>query len=98
LGLGALAALQRPAGAPGAASAWVAAGALSDALDVAASIRSWRDLPHTGRWLVAASAGGAAVIGAAGAWAVRRAPHGAAAGGDRSSSTVTVPPDASQSP
>jgi len=98
LGLGALAALQRPAGAPGAASAWVAAGALSDALDVAASIRSWRDLPPTGRWLVAASAGGAAVIGAAGAWAVRRAPHGAAAGGDRSSPAVTVPPDASQSP
>lgn len=79
LGLGALAALQRPAGAPGSASTWVAAGALSDALDVAASLRSWRDLPRTGRWLVAASAGGAALVGAAGAWAVRSAPNGAAA-------------------
>jgi hypothetical protein len=79
LGLGALAALQRPAGAPGSASAWVAAGALSDALDVAASVRSWRDLPRTGRWLVTASAGGAALIGAAGAWAVRSAANGAAA-------------------
>jgi hypothetical protein len=53
--------------------------ALSDALDVAASLRSWRDLPRTGRWLVAASAGGAALIGAAGAWAVRSAPDGVAA-------------------
>jgi len=77
LGLGALAALQHPASAPGSASAWVAAGALSDALDVAASARSWRELPRTGRWLVAASAGGAALIGAAGAWSVRPAPHGA---------------------
>ena len=79
LGLGALAALQHPASAPGSASAWVAAGALSDALDVAASARSWRELPRTGRWLVAASAGGAALIGAAGAWSVRPAPHGATA-------------------
>ena len=78
LGLGAVAALQRPAGAPGSASTWVAAGALSDALDVAASLRSWRDLPRTGRWLVAASAGGAALIGAAGAWAVRSAQDGVA--------------------
>ena len=71
LGLGALAALQRPADHPGSARAWVAAGALSDALDVAASARSWRDLPRHGRWLVAASAGGAALIGAAGALAMR---------------------------
>jgi hypothetical protein len=76
LGLGALAALRSPAGGRGPASAWVAAGALSDALDVAASVRSWRELPRTGRWLVAVSAGGAAVVGAAGAWAVR--PRGAA--------------------
>ena len=71
LGLGALAALQHPADHPGSARAWVAAGALSDALDVAASARSWRDLPRHGRWLVAASAGGAALIGAAGALAMR---------------------------
>jgi len=71
LGLGALAALQGPATEAGAASAWVAAGALSDALDVVASVSSWRELPRTGRWLVVASAGGAALAGAAGAVAVR---------------------------
>ena len=66
LGLGALAALQDPAEA-GAARAWVAAGALSDALDVVASLSSWGELPRVTRWLVAASAGGAALAGAAGA-------------------------------
>ena len=70
LGLGALTALQRPA-EPGSACAWVAAGALSDALDVVASLASWRELPRTSRWLVAVSAGGAALTGAAGALAVR---------------------------
>ena len=64
LGLGALAALKRPAAEPGPASAWVAAGALSDALDVAASVASWRELPRMTRWLVAAIAGGAALTGA----------------------------------
>jgi hypothetical protein len=72
LGLGALAALRGQDGDPGPASAWVAAGALSDALDVAASLASWRELPRVGRWLVVASAGGAAVAGAAGAVAVGR--------------------------
>jgi hypothetical protein len=67
LGMGALAALQPPAGEPGSASAWVAAGALSDALDVAASLASWRELPRMTRWLVAGSAGGAALTGAAAA-------------------------------
>ena len=71
LGLGALAALARAAEEPGSASGWVAAGALCDALDVAASLSSWRELPRVTRWLVAASAGGAAAIGAAGAVAVR---------------------------
>ena len=77
LGLGALAALQGPAtragsaSGAGSASAWVAAGALSDALDVVASVSSWRELPRTGRWLVVASAGGAALAGAAGAVALR---------------------------
>jgi hypothetical protein len=46
---------------------WFAAGALSDALDVAASVSSWRELPRFTRWLVVASAGGAAVVGLAGA-------------------------------
>jgi len=67
LGLGALSALQRPAAEPGSARAWVAAGALSDALDVVASLSSWSELPRVTRWLVAASAGGAALAGAAGA-------------------------------
>jgi hypothetical protein len=67
LGLGALAALQCPGAEPGSAAAWVAAGALSDALDVAASLASWRELPRITRWLVAASAGGAALAGAAAA-------------------------------
>ena len=67
LGLGALAALQGPAAQAGSARAWVAAGALSDALDVMASLSSWDDLPRFTRWLVAGSAGGAALAGAAGA-------------------------------
>ena len=67
LGLGALAALRRPDAGAGPAASWVAAGALSDALDVAASLASWRDLPRVTRWLVAASAGGAALTGAAAA-------------------------------
>jgi len=95
LGLGALAALQRPADHPGSAGAWVAAGALSDALDVAATVGSWRELPGTGRWLVAASAAGAALIGGAGACAAR-APHGGTAG-DLSPPGLTTAPDARQS-
>ena len=67
LGLGALAALQRPAGEGGSARAWLAAGALADALDVVASASSWHELPRHGRWLVTASAGGAALAGAAAA-------------------------------
>ena len=77
LGLGALAALRiAPAGSAGAqaagaqAGAWVAAGALSDALDVAITVAAWPELPRITRWLVAASAGGAAVAGAAGALAL----------------------------
>jgi hypothetical protein len=72
LGLGALAALQ---GEDGSASAWVAAGALSDTLDVAASLASWRELPRIGRWLVAGSAAAAALTGAAGALALRPNPR-----------------------
>jgi hypothetical protein len=73
LGLGALAALHGPAAEAGSARAWVAAGALSDALDVAASLASWRELPRVTRWLVVASAGGAALAGAAGALVAGRA-------------------------
>ncbi len=76
LGLGTLAALRRPAGerGPGPASPWVAAGALSDGLDVITSLIAWRDLPRAGRWLVVASAGGAAVTGAVGALALQAMP------------------------
>jgi hypothetical protein len=77
LGLGALRALQRPRGESGSASEWVAAGALSDALDVVASLSSWRELPRKGRWLVIASASSAALTGAAGALAVRPGRNGA---------------------
>ena len=70
MGVGALTALQRQAAEPVAAGTWVAAGALSDALDVAATLLSWHELPRTGRWLVVASAGGAALAGAAGALAL----------------------------
>ncbi|HEY2638367.1 MAG TPA: hypothetical protein VGI66_00590 [Streptosporangiaceae bacterium] len=75
LGLGALTALQRPGAERGTASAWVAAGALSDALDVVASLSSWRELPQRSRWLVIASASSAALTGAAGALAVRVGPN-----------------------
>jgi hypothetical protein len=71
LGLGALAAARAASSGarPGArsAGAWYSAGALSDALDVAVTVAAWPRLPRATRWLVAASAGGAAVAGAAGA-------------------------------
>ncbi len=67
LGLGALAAARKTPEYPQSAGAWFAAGALSDALDVAVTAAAWRRLPRATRWLVAASAGGAAVAGAAGA-------------------------------
>jgi hypothetical protein len=81
LGLGALAALQRvplprvplprvPPGPAGRAGAWVGAGALADSLDALVTVAAWDELPPAGRWLVAMSAGGAAVAGAAAAWSL----------------------------
>jgi len=70
LGLGALAAARKAPADPWAAGAWFAAGALSDALDVAVTAAAWPRLPRATRWLVAASAAAAAVAGAAGALAV----------------------------
>ena len=70
LGLGALAAARKAPGDPWSAGAWFAAGALSDALDVAVTAAAWPRLPRFTRWLVAASAGGAAVVGAVGTIAV----------------------------
>jgi hypothetical protein len=66
LGLGALAATRKAPSGPRQAAAWYAAGALSDALDFAITAAQWPRLPRTTRWLVAASAGGAAIVGAAG--------------------------------
>lgn len=77
LGLGALAALSQADGED-AASVWVAAGALCDALDAATTLASWRDLPRVTRWLVFSSAAGASLAGAAGAVALRPAPSGGA--------------------
>jgi hypothetical protein len=72
LGLGALTALLKPSVSGKAAAAWVAAGALSDALDTAITAGAWPELPPATRWLIAASAGGAAAAGAAGAVALLR--------------------------
>jgi hypothetical protein len=66
LGLGALAAVRKAPSGPRLAGAWYAAGALSDALDVAITAAAWPRLPRATRWLIAASAGGAAIAGAAG--------------------------------
>jgi len=67
LGLGALAAMRKAPAGPRSAGTWYAAGALSDAFDVAITAAAWPRLPRTTRWLVAAAAGSAAVAGAAGA-------------------------------
>jgi len=69
LGLGALAALTEEDA--DAASVWVAAGALCDALDVATTLAAWRELPRVTRWFVLSSAAGASLAGAAGAVALR---------------------------
>jgi hypothetical protein len=72
LGLGALAAAGNASSDPRSAGAWYAAGALSDALDVAVTAAAWPRLPRATRWLVAAAAGGAAIAGAAGTLAAFR--------------------------
>jgi hypothetical protein len=72
LGLGALAAFNQADGED-AASAWVAAGALCDALDVATTLAAWRELPRVTRWFVLSSAAGASLAGVAGAAALRPA-------------------------
>jgi hypothetical protein len=66
LGLGALATIRKAPSGSRPAGAWYAAGALSDALDVAVTVAAWPRLPRTTRWLIAAAAGGAAIAGAAG--------------------------------
>jgi hypothetical protein len=61
LGLGAVLAL----GGEGAARGWLEAGGLADAGDVVASVLAWRRLPHRGRWVVLALAGGGVIASAA---------------------------------
>ena len=81
LGLGALAALRAvpPASAAagtsagavaGTAGAWVGFGAVADSLDLVTTAAAWDELPAVGRWLIATSAGGAAVVGAVAAWSL----------------------------
>jgi hypothetical protein len=72
LGLGALAAARQAPSGSWPAGAWYAAGALSDALDVAVTAAAWPRLPRATRWLIVASAGGAAIAGAAGTLAALR--------------------------
>jgi len=68
LGLGALAAVRQlplAGSSPRAAGLWVGMGALADSVDLLATATAWDRLPPVGRWLVAASAGGAAAAGTA---------------------------------
>jgi hypothetical protein len=81
LGLGTLAALRAvpPASAaagtsagPAAktAGAWVGFAAVADSLDLVTTAAAWDELPTVGRWLIATTAGGAAVVGAVAAWSL----------------------------
>lgn len=60
LGLGALLAARRGGGIRG----WIEAAALADAVDVAATMGSYRHLPPTGRLAVLGLAGGAVAVAA----------------------------------
>lgn len=72
LGLGTLAALRRASdqgqGGPGTdQAAWVGLAALADGFDLLITAAYWDELPSRERWLIAASAGGAAALGLAAA-------------------------------
>jgi hypothetical protein len=54
------------------AAGWLAAGALADAADVAATVAAWRSLPAAGRVVVAAAAGGGVLTGAYAAAGLRQ--------------------------
>jgi hypothetical protein len=56
-----------PAAALAGAAGWVGLAALADGLDLLTTVRAWDELPTVKRWLVAASSGGAAAVGAAAA-------------------------------
>jgi hypothetical protein len=81
LGLGTLAALRAvpPASAAAGTSAgtaaktagaWVGFAAVADSLDLVTTAAAWDELPTVGRWLIATTAGGAAVVGAVAAWSL----------------------------
>ena len=70
-GQGAHAAVQHsPLASRPVAGVWVGMGALADSVDLLATLTAWDRLPPVTRWLVAASAGGAAVAGTVVAWAL----------------------------
>jgi hypothetical protein len=62
LGVGALLASSRRNGRG--LLSWTVAGSFCDAVDVAATIASWRDLPPLGRYAVAGAASSGALLGA----------------------------------
>jgi acyl-coenzyme A thioesterase PaaI-like protein len=64
IGLGGLWALTLSNDEDRSAAIWLAAGALADALDVAATAAAWRHLPATGRVLVGTAAAGGVLTGA----------------------------------
>lgn len=67
LGLGTLAALRRPAGPGADQAAWMGLAAVADGFDLLITVGYWDELPSRERWLIAASAGGAAALGLAAA-------------------------------
>lgn len=64
IGIGTLCALGSREPGSRYAAAWLAAGALADAVDAAATVAAWRSLPRGGRGMVVTAAGGSALIGA----------------------------------
>jgi hypothetical protein len=50
--------------------AWVGFAAFADSVDLVTTAAAWDELPPLGRWLIATSAGGAAVVGAVAAWSL----------------------------
>jgi hypothetical protein len=62
LGVGALLASSRRDGRG--LMGWTVAGSFCDAVDVAATVVSWRDLPPLGRYAVAGAAGSGVLLGA----------------------------------
>ena len=45
-------------------------GAVAGSLDLVTTAAAWHELPTVGRWLIATTTGGAAVVGAVAAWSL----------------------------